>query len=558
MSIYLSNSNKGTSNLKPKQHNKHMVNVNLDALIPREDFEVLEATKPNTVRTTISVRDLQKGDFFFESIRKPDFQRETNEWNINRIVELVRSFINGDLIPAIILWQSNSKYIFVIDGSHRLSALAAWINDDYGDGEISKTFYGLDISEEQIRIADKTRTIIKNSVGQFKDYQFASANPDKLPKYATKAKALGSLAVQLQWVSGNSYSAEQSFFKINQSATPINTTELKLLEERNAPNCIASRAIIRSGAGHKYWSKFEESKQRKIEDTAKNISRVLFRPPLHQPIKTLDLPIGGELYASQTLPLILGFVNIVNGIDETQTNAKRIGEILEEQKIKTPEQIAQELENASVTTITYLDKCSIIAQKINSSNSISLGLHPAVYFYSQNGRYKTASFYAITALMMELNDKTKIGNFLKIRENFERILIDYDYLIQQIGRKYRSAINGYLYIKEFYLELISRLLTNNKTTDQIIDAILIDKKYSYLKKSINPVVTEGKDFSVETKSTAFITETLKNAPKCKLCHGYIHVNSITFDHIKRKEDDGKGDVENAQLAHPYCNTTYKN
>jgi hypothetical protein len=28
-------------------------------------------------------------------------------------------------------------YIFVIDGGHRLSALRAWMEDDYGDGTIS-------------------------------------------------------------------------------------------------------------------------------------------------------------------------------------------------------------------------------------------------------------------------------------------------------------------------------------------------------------------------------------------------------------------------------------
>ncbi len=160
--------------------------------------------------------------------------------------------------------------------------------------------------------------------------------------------------------------------------------------------------------------------------------------------------------------------------------------------------------------------------------------------------------------MMELNDKTKISNFLKVRENFERTLIDYDYLIQQIGRKYRSAIGGYPHITAFYQELISKLSKNNKTIDQIIDDILTDKEYSYLKKSIEPIVIEEKDFSVETKSAVFIKETLKNAPKCKLCHGYIHVNSTTFDHINRKEDGGKGNVENAQLAHPYCNNIEKN
>jgi hypothetical protein len=33
------------------------------------------------------------------------------------------------LIPAIILWRSTGGYLFVIDGSHRLSALSAWVND---------------------------------------------------------------------------------------------------------------------------------------------------------------------------------------------------------------------------------------------------------------------------------------------------------------------------------------------------------------------------------------------------------------------------------------------
>lgn len=45
--------------------------------------------------------------------------------------------------------------IFVIDGSHRVSSLVAWVNDDYGDGEISKTFFKDEIPNEQKRIAKK-------------------------------------------------------------------------------------------------------------------------------------------------------------------------------------------------------------------------------------------------------------------------------------------------------------------------------------------------------------------------------------------------------------------
>lgn len=109
-----------------------MAKVDLDALIPREDFEVsdVEDSDRGGKTQTIQIRDLEKGSFFYNIIRKPDFQRETNEWDPKRISYLIESFVDGDLIPAIILWRNAGSYTFVLDGSHRLSALAAWANDD--------------------------------------------------------------------------------------------------------------------------------------------------------------------------------------------------------------------------------------------------------------------------------------------------------------------------------------------------------------------------------------------------------------------------------------------
>jgi len=66
-------------------------------------------------------------------LRKPDFQRETNHWSPEQVVTFIASFLDDELIPSLILWYSPS-YIFVIDGGHRLSALRAWMNDDYGIG----------------------------------------------------------------------------------------------------------------------------------------------------------------------------------------------------------------------------------------------------------------------------------------------------------------------------------------------------------------------------------------------------------------------------------------
>lgn len=55
-----------------------MPNVNLDALISREDFEVVETnSRVSSFNQNVGVKDLERGEFFYAGLRKPDFQRET-------------------------------------------------------------------------------------------------------------------------------------------------------------------------------------------------------------------------------------------------------------------------------------------------------------------------------------------------------------------------------------------------------------------------------------------------------------------------------------------------
>lgn len=515
--------------------------VNLDALIPREDFEVQESELKGIGRniSTLSISDVKEDAFFFSAARKPDFQRETNEWDSEKICALIESFLDGELIPAIILWRSAGSYIFVIDGSHRLSALAAWINDDYGDGRISKRFYDGKIPEEQIEIAEKTRALIKKRISAFSEYELAVKYPEKVSaEIAKRAKFLGALAIQLQWVEGDASRAETSFFKINQQAAPIDKTELRLLKARRKPNGIAARAIIRSGRGHKYWSDFSSDNQQEIQDLAKEINEILFTPNYKNPVKTLDLPVGGKLYSSQTLPLIADFVNIVNEDKLKQSN------------------LMDDIDGTE--TIKFLNNCKKIARRINSNHPSSLGLHPVVYFYSQTGRHKIASFFSITAFIMELEKTNAFNNFIKVREQFEALLIEYDYLIQQIVRRYRSAIESYAYVKNFYFVCISKFLEGKQIHD-VISEIIEMNEYVYLTKAatVNQIATTSQ-FSNDTKSEVFIKEALDNALRCKICGGYIHRNAISIDHIIRKQDGGTGTLDNAQLTHPYCNSTLKN
>lgn len=517
-----------------------MAKVNLDALIPREDFDVEENISSGKKKETISIEDLKIDSFFFSNIRKPDFQRETNEWDKNKICELIKSFIEGDLIPAIILWRSTGSYLFVIDGSHRLSALSAWVNDDYGDGKISKLFYDGVIPDEQLEVAQETRKLVNKTVGSYEDFRLAPTHPDKVkPEVVKYSKNLSYLAIQLQWVEGDATKAESSFFKINQQAAPIDKTELKLLESRKKPNSIAARAIIRSGKGHRYWSSFSIETQYQIQEIAKEINEILFAPKLKTPIKTLDIPVGGKLYSSQTLPLILDFVNVVNNLD---FNNKGINDDL------TGEETIQILKNTRK-----------IVYRLNSNHPSSLGLHPVIYFYSKEGRHRTVSLLGVADFIMELDKKKKINDFIKVREQFEDCLKKYDYLIQQIYLKYKSVQKGYKDVSKMFQQIVTGLQIE-KTIDNVINEIISSNDFQYLTiRTINQeIYSSTQDFNTNKKSEIFIREALQNAQKCKICNGLIHRNSISFDHIQRKEDGGSGSVDNGQITHPYCNTGYKN
>ncbi|RUT10173.1 hypothetical protein DSM106972_006680 [Dulcicalothrix desertica PCC 7102] len=518
---------------------KEVSKVSLDALIAREAFDIQEQQSHNAGRNIlmISVRDLEQNSFFYPYLRKPDFQRETNEWDTERVCGFIESFLDADLIPAVILWRSTSSYYFVIDGSHRLSSLIAWINDDYGDGKISKEFYDGDISDEQKAAAQNTRKLVEAKIGSYKYYQtLAQQRKEVDPKILERARNLGALGIQLQWVEGDASKAEASFFKINQKAAPIAPTEIRLLEARKTPNGVAARAINRSGNGHKYWSAFSQAKQQEIEIIAQEIHQLIFEPKLKNPIKTLDLPIVGNLSSSDKLELILEFVNIVNDI-------------------KSDNQLGED--STGDKTVELLRNCRRIAQRINSSHPSSLGMHPLVYFYTSAGKPKIGSFYGVITLILELEKRKFFAKFTEVRKDFEWIIWQYDMIPQLVSKS--SAIEARERVKNFYLTIIDKLLQRIDKKN-IMKEIVAEKTFGILKIKTkgDGSETQGQTFSRETKSAAYIREALRGTPKCKICDGYIPTRFNSIDHIHRKADGGLGTLDNAQLTHPYCNTTYKN
>ncbi len=517
-------------NVQPIRGNP--VDVNLDALIPCEDFEASrDGDAP--VKQTIDIKDVERDAFFYRSLRKPDFQRETDQWDPQRVAGLIKTFIEGDLIPAVILWK-NKDLLFVIDGSHRLSALIAWVQDDYGDGDLSQRFFNFDVPEEQKRVAERTREFVTKMIGSYAQHQDAIKNPEKYgPDIVSRAHALASLPLQLQWVRGTAEKAEDSFTRINRKAVNISPQELELIEKRRKPQTIAARAIKSKGTGRSYWERFDAAQKQIIEKLGSSVHELIFEPSLKYPIDSLNLPPGGPVYSSPTLRMVYDFVGLCVGAvsDEDDKDGQR--------------------------TIDYLSRCHRVMQLIISRDPSSLGLHPAIYFYSWTGNQQPILFLVIAALAIELDRGNMLHSFTEYRAELEEFLFRNRTLLNQIVRKFGTKDSGSRHLMQFYKDVLE-VLYQGHSYAEVIPALKSKSEYSYLQPDELPY--EGvapTKMSSQVKAGLVMRKLLETAPRCNICKGFVPSQSISVDHIKRREDGGLTLPENTALTHPYCNHGYK-
>lgn len=521
-----------------------MKTITLDALIPREDFEIISTlgSSGNTRnKATLSIEDLKYDSFFFSALRKPIFQRETNEWDANKVCAMIESFINGELVPSIILWRNQGGYIFVIDGAHRLSSLGAWINDDYGDGPISLKYYGNYISAEQKEVAEKTRLLVSDKIGSFKEIWEISRNINSTTDIIKQelAKNLGALALQVQWVEGDASKAEDSFLTINQSATKISDAELELIENRNKAYAIAARAIVRAGKGYQYWSNFGETSQKQILSSSKKIHKIMFGEGGYKYDDINSFTIGGTQSSNLTLDVVTQTVKICNDI----VNKENIPE-------GTEKNVKKCLEN----TLHLLEY-------INSKEQFSLGIHPFIYFYSDIGKHKIGSYYGFLLFVKELIAKNQLNLFTSVRGTFEQVIYHYSFLVQQIIRRNRQSKRAYMSIRDYFMRLMNIINEHEEyTIDEIISEVKLSPDFKYLQTEIvdNDIALVKGNFSRGKKQQIKLRTFISTLPKCPICGGYMDNNSISVDHICRKTDGGTNSLLNGQVTHLYCNTTYKN
>lgn len=512
--------------------------VNLDAMIPREDFAIADPEFDLDLFQSFPISYMQQSNPILRLLRKPDFQRETNHWKPDQIATFIESFLDNEVIPSLILWKSPSL-IFVIDGGHRLSALRAWMLDDYGDGAISRNFYNGEISEDQKKIAKRARSLIERRIGRFSTLE-KLVESKSLDLQVRRANRLFTRSLNLQWVQGNASVAETSFYKINSQGTPLDDVEEMLIRNRKKPIAIGARAILRAGTGHKYWSSFSIENREKIESTSEEFYKVVFKPETTVPLKTLDVPVGGSVSPVDALSLLIEVLAISGTKSGVSKSIRDYDDDLDGDK-----------------TLSVLKNSFDVICRITGNNSGSLGLHPAVYFYNERGKYSRFLFLGVIQLITERianNDSLFFKRFTSAREGIEKFLLDnksiLGIVLQNLSKQQRIPK-----MRDLFLFLMNEINSGNSvSTEEAISHLGLQGRILDVK-----ALKENAKFTDDTKSSVFLETALKSAIKCPICRGFMDPSkSASYDHIVRVREDGKGDASNAQIVHPYCNSAIKN
>jgi hypothetical protein len=297
----------------------------------------------------------------------------------------------------------------------------------------------------------------------------------------------------LQWVPGDESSAERSFHTINTAQTPIGDLEVRLIRDRRCPNAIATRALVQAGTGQYYFSTFPPANKERIKTLAKEIYDDLFVPPLETPIKTLDLPVAGRSYSSDSLKLILDVMEFVNKKLRTETTRNAPTRRLKKENEDYILSPTMALDLDGTATIEFLTNARKALSRIAGVREESLGLHPAVYFYSATGAYQPTAFLAAIGFVQELESKQELLLFINNRHDFEELLLTYKLFINQIVKHYGSGNRGLVALTRLYRHLFDAAVANIEDA-KLVPKLIEDERLAFLKPIVDWDKGTKKDF----------------------------------------------------------------
>lgn len=151
--------------------------------------------------------------------------------------------------------------------------------------------------------------------------------------------------------------------------------------------------------------------------------------------------------------------------------------------------------------------------------------------------------------------------FTDVRKDFEEFLILHKEAISLFTHKFGSGSRSLPWIYDYYNKVVEGLW-KGKSLDSIQKDFARNPDFAFLTPprpaGVRPQSTKKKSaFSAGTKTAAFFAAALPAGTRCRICGALVHKNSVQFDHIDRVRDGGAADASNAQVTHPYCNSTVR-
>lgn len=214
-------------------------------------------------------------------------------------------------------------------------------------------------------------------------------------------------------------------------------------------------------------------------------------------------------------------------------------------------------DNSGEPTINALKKGVRLANRVTGNDGGSLGLHPAVYFYGPSGRHSSPMFMGTMKVLGEKlsnNDSMFFKKFTKVRAELEEALISSKDLIATVLQKTLSSKRV-----DVYATMLEKLIATLDEGNEISDEFIVIASGLNGKLITGSTENQGRSFSEDVKSQAFIHAALSSAIKCPICYGYLDPDkSVSYDHVVRLREAGTAAFENCQLTHPYCNQSIKN
>lgn len=558
-----------------KESNK----VHLDHLIPRLSIRYLQSNDTDNFTssiTRISDPHIRYNDIkgeWFEKLKKPDFQRETNAWSPDQCKDFIESVFLGQIIPSIILWKSNENGMtYILDGAHRLSVIRGWLTDDWGD-KAGNYYERRDIDQIK-QIASNVRTLINSTVGSFETFRESYQSLQKLikegkaPKQEMTEKAfkqanfysdvIGSNSTLFaQWETGDYNSAEQSFLRINRQGQPLDPWESTLIEYRKGSYSRTIMHIANAGESGHYWPIHNLDDDQKaivssFSHVSKSIYHKLFVPPFILPIQELTVPIlvapayfQKHLYLLELIPLMVW--------NQIAADAEDQIKLL---KLDHQSSSADVIDNANKIFTTLNNKLEHLVG--TSNNPLSLSLVPLIYWYNHRGQFLRSLLYGFLHWLFTGSDKEikerKII-FSGLRHKIEFILFSYKQEVAALAALSGAGLKATKSIAAFFDQLMFYL---NENKDVHLGSAELNEKVLALtqqKRKDKSIKRQGRTFTKRDESQSNINELYQSSIRCHICDGIVNLKfgGIQYDHVDEYKSVKETDPLNMKPTHPFCN-----